>query len=180
VLDGLRARTLVPDRPLPVDDRLYADVGAWRRPPRALFLGRSSEHRERMLIASKHEHDLVHYAHGLAGDALRAVLATADIGVALTPDGAPGLSPQALLHLAAGQLLIAEPLEPAAGLTAGVDHVTVVSGAELVTLLRAIRAHPEDYDEVRARGRRKAEEHRASVLWPQLVEAFGVADTLTM
>lgn len=188
-LDGVRAVTLdvrgalSRDRPLPVDDRLFADVRPWRHPPRALFLGRSTEHREALLIPSKHEHDVLHYAHGLTGESLRAVLAQTDVGIALNPAAEPGLPAQALLHLAAGQLLVAERLDPACGLEAGVDYLDVASPVELVTRLREVRARPRAYDDVRARGHLKAEAHRASAVWPRLVEnlaAYGAADTLTV
>jgi hypothetical protein len=188
-LDGVRAATLEVGgarwhgRPLPIDDRLFADVRPWRHPPRALFLGRSTEHREALLIASKHEHDVVHYAYGLAGESLRAVLAETDVGIALNPTAEPGLPAQALLHLAAGQLLVSERLDPACGLEAGVDYLDVASPVDLVTRLHEVRARPSAYDDVRARGRLKAEAHRASLVWPRLLEdvaAYGAADTLTV
>jgi hypothetical protein len=169
-------------RPLPIDDRLFAAVRSAQRPPRALYVGRSTEHRERMLIASKHAHDLRHYAYGLTADALVRELATADVGIALHADEAPGFPPQALLHLAAGHLLIAEPLSPPCGLEPGLDHLEIASGAQLVELLRSLRDWPEGLQELRERGRAKAEEHRASRVWPALAHELlqeVAADTLT-
>src|SRR4051812_11817676 len=72
---GDAARLITPDpaaaawrtMPLPVDDRLSASVRRAPGPPRALFVGESSAHRERFLVGAKHEYDLVHYAHGLNG-----------------------------------------------------------------------------------------------------------------
>lgn len=171
--------------PLPVDDRLYASVRRMTSPPRALYLGRSTAHRERLLTPAKHAHDVVHYAHGLIGEALSAVLNAADIGIALHRDAEPGFPPQALLHLAAGHLLLSEPLAPACGLEPGVDFLEIASGAELVTVLDELRRSPGSHDRVRVHGRHKAEEHRASRVWPTLVhellqdvEAFGTTRTL--
>jgi hypothetical protein len=169
-------------RPLPIDDRLFGDVRLPHDPPRAVYLGRSTEHRERILIASKHAHDLRHYAYGLTGDALARELANADVGVALNGDEDPGFPPQALLHLAAGHLLIAEPLAPSCGLEAGLDHLQIASGAELVDVLHRLREWPEGSQELRERGRSKAEEHRASRVWPALAHELlqeVAADTLT-
>jgi hypothetical protein len=169
-------------RPLPIDDRLFAGVRPPHDPPRALYLGRSTEHRERMLIASKHAHDLRHYAYGLTGDALARELANADVGIALHRDENRGFPPQALLHLAAGHLLIAEPLAPSCGLEAGLDHLEIASGAELVELLHRLRESPEGWQELRERGRAKAEDHRASQVWPALAHELlqeVAADTLT-
>jgi hypothetical protein len=160
--DGWRAR------PLPVDDRLFAPVRPMRRPPRALFLGESTEHREHLLLFSKHDHDVLHYAHGLAGDKLAEVLASADVGIALNPTEAPDVPPQALLHLAAGHLLLSERITPASGLEAGIDHVEVDSRETLATVLHQLRLRPDAYERVRIRGRLKAEEHRASRVWPRI------------
>jgi hypothetical protein len=169
-------------RPLPVDDRLFAGVRPPHHPPRTLYLGRSTEHRERILIASKHAHDLRHYAYGLTGDDLARELANADVGIALHRDENHGSPPQALLHLAAGHLLIAEPLAPSCGLEAGRDHLEIASGAELVDLLHRLRESPEGWQELRERGRAKAEEHRASRVWPTLAHELlqeVAADTLS-
>lgn len=155
-------------RPLPVDDRLFAPIRTPRDPPRALFLGRSTEHREDLLLASKHGHDVLHYAHGLTGEALTAVLDTADIGIALNHSDAPGVPTQALVHLAAGQLLLSERLTPPCGLEAGIDFLEFDSRDALATLLYQLRARPDAYDRVRIRGRLKAESHRASVVWPRI------------
>ena len=62
-------------RPLPVDDRLYAGVRPSGGPPRALCLIASTARREWILMLAKHDHDVVHYAHGLTGDALAEALA---------------------------------------------------------------------------------------------------------
>jgi hypothetical protein len=179
--DGPRWRAC----PLPVDDRLYAPVRSSRRPPRALCVGRSTEHREWVLTPAKHAHDVVHYAHGLVGVAFGDALAAADIGIALHPAPVHGFPPQALLHLAAGQLLLSERLAPACGLEAGIDFLEIDSRDALVTLLTQLRRRPDSYERVRVRGRLKAEQHRASRVWPRIVRdllqdlsVFGTARTL--
>jgi hypothetical protein len=179
--DGARWRA----RPLPVDDRLYAPVRPSRRPPRALCVGRSTEHREWVLTPAKHAHDVVHYAHGLIGSAFGEALAAADVGIALHPGQVHGFPPQALLHLAAGQLLLSERLAPACGLEAGIDFLEIDSRDALVTLLTQLRRRPDSYDRARVRGRLKAEQHRASRVWPRIVRdllqdlsVFGTARTL--
>jgi hypothetical protein len=172
-------------RPLPIDDGLYAAVRPSRRPPRALCVGRSTEHREWVLAPANHEHDVVHYAHGLTGAAFAEVLAATDIGIALHPGLVHGFPPQALLHLAAGQLLLAERLAPPCGLEPGIDFLEFESRERLVTLLAQLRLRPDAYDRVRVRGRLKAEDHRASRVWPRIVgdllddiRVFGTARTL--
>jgi hypothetical protein len=161
--------TLWRARPLPVSDHLFAPVTASSRPPRALAVGRSTEHREAMLTPAKHSHDILHYAHGLEGDALREQLLAADVGLVALPEPGAGFPPQALLHLAAGHLLIAEPFAPTCGLEPGIDYLEAPSPELIVTLLAQLRLRPDAYERVRVRGRLKAEDHRASRVWPRIV-----------
>lgn len=156
--------------PAPVDDRLYAPVRPARRTPRALFVGESTEHRERFLIEAKHGYDLLHYAHGLHGAELADVLSRTDVGVNLREEfGQDGFEHGTLVHLAAGQLLISEPLVPSFGLEPGTDYVEIRRPDELMSALYQLARRPDTYERVRLRGRDKAELFRASVVWPRLV-----------
>ena len=60
--------------PLPVADSLFMDVRERGRPPRLLFVGRSTEHREELLAPIKRAHPIVHIGHGLFGSELAHVL----------------------------------------------------------------------------------------------------------
>src|SRR4051812_6982567 len=155
------------DVPLAVDDRLYAPVRQATRPPRALFVGESTEHRERFLIGAKHEYDLLHYAHGLSGDELSDVLARTAVGVNLRDDLRPGFEHTALVHPAAGQLLIPEPLTPTYGLEPGTDFVEVTRPDELMSALYLLDRRPDSYDRVRLAGREKGEALPAPLLLPR-------------
>jgi hypothetical protein len=167
--------------PLPVDDRLYRPVAPARRPPRAIFIGYSTMHRESYLLRAKHEFDIGHYAHGLMGEALRDTLAEADVGINLHGASWPlSFENRVLLHLASGHLVLSEPLEPAFGLEPGIDFIEVLSRDELSLRLHQIHQQPDAYERVRIRGRDKAEQFRASRVWPAVVrdlfadlEAFG-------
>jgi hypothetical protein len=168
--------------PLPVDDRLYAPPRAARRPPRACLLAASTPYRERFVIQAKHEHDVLHYAHGLWGDALRDVLGKVDVAINVHVDEWPAFESRALVHLAAGHLLLSEPLSPGHGLEPEVDYIPIVRPDELLTVLGQLRWSPDLHDRVRLRGRAKAEDYRASRLWPRLIgdllddlAAFGTA-----
>jgi hypothetical protein len=155
--------------PLPVDDRLYGPAGRPTRTPRALFVGDSTAHRERFLIGAKHSYDLLHYAHGLQGDELAGALGRTDIGVNVRDRLREGFEHTALVHLAAGHLLISEPLTPTFGLEPGTDYVEITRPDELMSTLYLLERRPDSYDRVRFRGRDKAEAHRASAVWPRLV-----------
>jgi hypothetical protein len=156
--------------PLPVDDRLYRPVTAARRPPRVIFIGYSTWHRETYLIAAKHEFDIGHYAHGLIGAELRGALAGADVGInlhgALTP---LSFENRMLLHLASGHLVFSEALEPTFGLEPGIDFVEIESPYDLSLRLHQLRDQPDTFERIRIRGRDKADQFRASRVWPDVI-----------
>ena len=156
--------------PLPVDDTLFADELPPFRTLAPLFVGESTVFREQWLVDAKHHYELSHYAYGLEGDALREVLATHNVGVAVRrEEGLATFAPTAALHLAAGHLLITEPLRPTRGLEPGLDHLTVAHKGELMHVLYQCAKRPAAFDYVRRRGRIRAEELRASRVWPRLV-----------
>jgi hypothetical protein len=157
--------------PLPVDDALFLPH---RTAPetgvRPLFIGPSSPHREGWLVESKHHYDLTHYAFGLHGARLRRVLAATNVGVVLTPQlGLRAFGRTVGLHLAAGHLLVTEPLVPPRGLEPGLDHLVVEAPDQLIHVLHQLRRRPRAFELVRLRGRHRAEELRASRVWPRLL-----------
>ena len=155
--------------PLPVDDRLYAPVRPSASPPRTLFIGYSTEHRERFLINAKHSYDVLHYAHGLHGEELRGVFSRTDVALNLHGEPYPSFENRVLLHLAAGHLVITEPLDPTHGLEAGIDVLEIRRPDELMTLLYQLHRRPDTFERVRHRGRAKADDYRASRMWPRVV-----------
>jgi hypothetical protein len=166
--------------PPPVSDTYFADVRPLHGAPRAVSVGRSSEHREAMLMPVKHHHDLLQVLHGVSGQALRELLDEYDVGVYVAPDRGGGFGPQVGMHLAAGHLLLAEALNPAHGLERDIDYLQVESPDGLVWVLDRLRRFPEMHHGIRVRGRRKAEQYRASRLFKRLaydlladVSAFG-------
>ncbi|HMJ01936.1 MAG TPA: hypothetical protein VK506_03285, partial [Conexibacter sp.] len=60
--------------PLPVDDRFFAGPAPAEGRPRVMFVGRSTEHRERLLTPSKHAFDVLHVAFGVDAARLDALM----------------------------------------------------------------------------------------------------------
>jgi hypothetical protein len=160
------------DRPLPVADELFAAVRPVAGVARALVIGHSSERGERLLVDSKHRHEVLHVAAGLRGAAVAATLASADVAIDVRDDDRPGFGPRVALYLAAGLLLVSEPLRPPCGLRHGVDHLEFRDSAELVEVLRRVRADPGEFAELRVAGRAAAEAFRASRVYPGLLGAL--------
>jgi hypothetical protein len=156
--------------PLPVADRLYRPVRPTHGKPSILFVGRSTEHRERFLARPKAELDIVHAAFGIGVDELDALMAAHDIGLNLHNEPYPSFENRVCLHLAAGQLVISETLSPTHGLEPDIDYVEIADPYALLGVLRTAVRFPRTYERVRLRGRRKAEAFRASAVYPRLVD----------
>ena len=157
--------------PLPVSDRFYSDP---RRIGRAtggqpLFVGRSTPHREAMLREVKHRHDVLHLAFGVDADMLEEVMAGHEIAINIHNQPYLSFENRVCLHLAAGHLVLSEPLSPLHGLEPGIDLVEFSTPGQLEHALSSLRRTPGMWHGVRVRGRRKAEQFRASRVWPRLL-----------
>jgi hypothetical protein len=172
--------------PLPVADTIYRHPTPTRHPPRIVFIGYSTMHRERALVGLKHEFDLPHYAHALMGRELLEVMAATDVGINLHgADWLVSFQNRVLLHLAAGHLVLSEPLDPTFGLEPGIDYVEVADEYELDLRVHQLHQRPDAYDRVRVRGHRKSRQFRAGDVWPRVIgdlfadlRAFGTERTV--
>jgi hypothetical protein len=154
--------------PLPVADRFYRPVGASVPHPKALFVGRSTPHREAFLKEAKEEGAVLHLAFGVDAGHLQELMAGHDIAVNVHNEPYPTFENRVCLHLAAGQLLVSEPISPSHGLEAGIDYLEAADGAVLAEMLGRLRHIPGVWRDVRLRGRQKAELYRASRVYPRL------------
>jgi hypothetical protein len=155
--------------PIPVADSLFMDPRPRSHPPALLFIGRPTEHREELLAPVKRSHPIVHIGHGLFGEQLRAFLARTDVQLNLHNNPYPSFENRVCIALAAGNLVISEPLSPEHGLAPGVDFLEVASPSELLALVDRLAAEPDAFSDVQAAGRLQAERFRASTVYPQLV-----------
>lgn len=155
--------------PLPVDDRFFAEPTPIAGRPRVMFVGRSTEHRERLLTPSKHAFDLLHVAFGVDATRLDALMREHDVGINLHNEPYPSFENRVSLHLAAGHLVISEPLDPTHGLEAGIDYIEVASPQALHDEIALLQRLPNVHQRMRVRGRMKAEGFRASSVYPRLL-----------
>jgi hypothetical protein len=167
---------------LPVADHLYATaLRPPARPPRIAFVGYSTEHREQWLTPVKHEFDVLHVvtglriAAGLDGSSTRELWGSIDVGVNLHVGPFPSFENRVCLHLAAGHLVVSEPLDPSHGLEPGIDYVQVRSPAILHRVVGTLHRGPDTFRAIRIRGHAKSQAFRASRVFPRLFEDF-VAD----
>jgi hypothetical protein len=172
--------------PLPVVDRLYGDVRRTHGPPKVLFTGRGTEHREKMLAGAKHHFDVLHVVYGTTDEELERYLREHDVGLNLHNEPYPSFEQRVAVYLAAGLLVLSESLSPQHGLEPGIDYLVCDTSGDVLIVLDRLAAHPGLYDRIRVRGRRKAELFRASRVWPRVlgdlrldVAAFGSARIVT-
>ncbi len=166
------AATLVPvwrSEPIPVSDSLFMDPRPRTEPVGLLFVGRSTEHRELLLAPVKRAHPIVHIGHGIFGEQLRRFFARADIQLNLHNNPYPTFENRVCLALAAGHLVISEPLSPTHELIDG-EHLLVASTPEqFLALVDEAVADPSAFTQIQAAGRRQAERFRASTVFPRLI-----------
>ncbi|WP_205696696.1 hypothetical protein [Conexibacter sp. SYSU D00693] len=156
--------------PPPVADGLFDTARRQpSRPPRVGFVGASTEFREVWLTDAKHRFDLLHVAHGLEGERLAEVFGSLDVAVSVRGEAFHASDPMLLIHLAAGHLVVCDPLGPTFGLEPGLDLLEAGDPVELGDILAAVREAPEVWTRLRVRGRQKAERLRASRVWPRAV-----------
>jgi hypothetical protein len=155
--------------PLPVSDRYYLPVPARSGPPKPLFVGRSTPHREKLLAGAKHHYDVLHLAFGVDAAGLQEALAEHDVGINIHNNPYPSFENRVCLHLAAGHLVISEALDPTHGLEPGIDFLEIHNAGQLEHTLWTMHRFPGLHHRTRVRGRRKAEQYRASRVWPRLV-----------
>ncbi|MEX2195741.1 MAG: hypothetical protein WD844_10695 [Thermoleophilaceae bacterium] len=157
--------------PLPVADSIYVERIESDPECRPLFIGRSTPHREEMIERAKHVMELLHISHGTKAQELSDALRRTTISVNLHNEPYPSFENRVSLSLAAGRLLLSEPLSPTHGLEPGIDFIEVTNPWEVDQAIWAVKQYPEAYEPMRLRGRLKAELFRASRVYPRLVNA---------
>jgi hypothetical protein len=157
--------------PIPVADRLFMDPQPLHGPElRMVFVGRSTPHREAFLGPVKEFYDLLHVAFGAGIDELEDLLRQHDVTFNLHNEPYPSFENRVCLHLAAGHLVISEPLSPTHGLVAGQDYLEIVAPEDLLRAIWEVQRYPERTYEIRRCGRAIAENFRASAVFGNLIE----------
>lgn len=155
--------------PLPVADAMFMEVRERSDPPALLFVGRSTEHREQMLEPLKQAHPIVHIGHGLFGAPLERFFAVSDVQLNLHNNAYPTFENRVTIALAAGHLVISEPLSPPHDLRPGVDYLEVQTPTQLLEIADQLAGERTAFADVQAAGRRQAERFRATRVYPTLL-----------
>jgi hypothetical protein len=155
--------------PLPVNDRIYGPVRA-AEGRRFGFFGYWTPRRERFLVDGKHLFDVLHVDFGAAGQRLLDYYDQVWVGLNVHNEDYPTFENRVPMHLAAGHLVVSEPLSPLHGLEPGIDFLEAATPDQLTMILGQLDRFPGLHHRVRLRGRRKAEQFRASRVYARLIE----------
>ena len=138
-----------------------------------MFVGRSTEHRERYLVPVKHRFDVLHVAHGVHGERLLELLRSTDVGINLHNEPYPSFENRVCLHLAAGNLVITEPLSPTHGLEPGIDYVEVDCPEALDIEVDQLKRFPDLYHASGSEAGRRLRRSGPRVFTRACFEIFG-------
>jgi hypothetical protein len=155
--------------PIPVADSLFMEPPERPATVRTLFIGRSTEHRERLLGPLKQRHPIVHIGHGLFGEQLARIMRQTDVELNLHNNPYPSFENRVSIAMAAGHLVISEPLSPEHDLLARRDFIEIDTPEELLELGDRLAEEPQALREVQLSGREQAERFRASTVYPALL-----------
>lgn len=156
--------------PLPIATDTYIPIDIPKN-RQIVFLGRSSEHREKYLGLLKREFDVLHLAHGWPGlgahsvpDLLQAISGTQ---IVLNIHAEPELSwePRVQQMLSCGSLLLSEKISPNKILEAGVDYLEFGDPWDLYQQCEEILKNSDLFDGVRLSGLHKVQANLSAKIW---------------
>lgn len=138
----------------------------------AVFIGKSTPHREDYLFSLHLMCSFFHGAHGLVGATeVLPFLQRAKIGLNIHRDETPNIEPRLPILMACGLFVLTEKLHPNPWFEEGVHCVSFESKAELVDKVRYYLTHDEERETIAANGRRwVCENASALAVIPQLIE----------
>lgn len=160
--------------PLCVDDSFFAELPETVNPARVGFFGRPTKHRDLFLNGLLHEFEIKYIAHGISGSDLKYLLKNIDIAINLHNEGYPNFENRVPLHMAAGNLVLSEPLHPLNGLEPNIDFAEFRSPNDLHLLLTELYRFQDSFELMRIRGRKKAEYFRSSTVYGKLISTLNL------
>jgi hypothetical protein len=92
-----------------------------------------------------------------------------DVGLNLHNEPYPTYENRVSAYLAAGLLVVTEPLSPTHGLVPGTDYIEARTEYDIPRLLEELEETPDAFHMVRVSGRLQAERFRASRVYPRVV-----------
>jgi hypothetical protein len=146
-------------QPLPVATRMWRPPSC--PPPKkwdVVFIGRSTEHRERLFGPLKRDLRFLHIAHGIAGGDAMAYYHAGHIAVNVHAEPELSWESRVQLMMACGVLVVSEPLSPNSYLLPGRHYVEATSPQHLYDKCQEVLSREGDYEGMRVAARELVDE----------------------
>ena len=161
-----RFRTVHAVFPLPVNDDLFVNQEITLESARILFVGRLNDYRIGILDFVKHRFNPIIVDNGFDYRDLSLLLnGKSAIALNIHVGKMKTFEHRALVHMAAGHLMLSQTLAPDFGFLPDCEYINFNSGSELVSKLNEIYSNPELALWIARRGNQMARRHAASNIW---------------
>jgi hypothetical protein len=122
------------------------------------FSGRTTTHRDKYFGPLKRDFNFLHINHGVAGSDLLEFISKCKISLNIHAEDEVSWEPRTQLLLAAGSLMISEPLSPTCPLRPGIDYIEVKNEWELYETCKNVLENYEKYQHIAKNGRARVEQ----------------------
>jgi hypothetical protein len=166
--------------PLPVNDNLFrVETSGQNILGKPIFLGRLNKHRNDLLHKVKHQYDPLIVENGLPIEVLSELypdktLVTLNLHVGSIRT----FEHRALCHMAQGHLVVSELLTPDYGFLPDCEYLLIKSDLDLLQLLESIYNNIPLSKWIANRGHLMSKRHRASEVWPSLIDSIFIGSDL--
>lgn len=119
------------------------------------FSGRSTPHRDVFFGPLKRDFNFLHINHGVVGPDLLEFIQKCRISLNVHAENEISWEPRTQFLMAAGSLLVSEPLSPSCPLRPGIDFIEVSDGWNMYETCRKIIADYDSYKHIAENGRNR-------------------------
>ena len=122
------------------------------------FSGRSTPHRDQFFGPLKRDFNFLHINHGVVGSDLLDFIHQCKISLNIHAENEVSWEPRTQFLMAAGSLLVSEPLSPTCPLRPGIDFIEVSEPWKMYETCKHILENYDDYKHIAESGRQRVEE----------------------
>jgi hypothetical protein len=135
-----------------------------------VFLGRSTTHREKHFLPLKRDFRFLHIAHGITGKDILPYYHASTIGLNVHPESELMWEPRVQQLMAAGLLVVSEPISPNEILEPGEHFIETNDPAATYQICKEIVEDPRQFEHIRRAGyERVGNLLSARKIWPSLI-----------
>jgi hypothetical protein len=119
------------------------------------FIGRTTAHRDKYFGPLKRDFNFLHINHGVSGTDLLDFITQCKISINVHAEDEISWEPRTQLSLAAGSLLISEPLSPTSLLRPGIDYIEVKNQYEMYEVCKKVLENYDKYKHIAISGQQR-------------------------